>query len=53
LPAPFLAWAGGRARVVWLYGGDSEGGPCEAYAHHGFNGLDGQAVGVVSGVAAR
>lgn len=51
--APFLAWAGGRARVVWLDGGTSEGPPCEAFAHHGFNGLDGQVVGVVSGFAAR
>jgi hypothetical protein len=51
--APFLAWAGGRARVVWLDGGDSEGDPCEAYAYHGFNGIDGHVVGVVSGFAAR
>ena len=32
---------------------DSEGDPCEAFAHHGFNGLDGQVVSVVSGFAAR
>jgi hypothetical protein len=51
--APFLAWAGGRARVVWLDGGTSEGPPCEAFAHHGFNGIDGQVVGVVSGFAAH
>ncbi len=51
--APFLAWAGGRARVVWLDGGVSEGNLCDAMAHHGFNGLDGQVVGVVSGFAAR
>ncbi len=50
---PFLAWAAGRARVVWLDGGVSEGDPCEAFAHHGFNGIDGQVVGVVSGFAAR
>ena len=50
--APFLAWAGGCARVVWLDGGASEGPPCEAFAHHGFNGIDGQVVGVVSGFAA-
>jgi hypothetical protein len=50
---PFLDWAGGRARVVWLDGGTSEGDPCEAFAHHGFNGLDGQVVSVVSGFAAR
>ncbi len=51
--APFLAWAGGRARVVWLDGGASEGNLCDAFAHHGFNGIDGQVVGVVSGFAAR
>ena len=51
--APFVAWAGGRARVVWLDGGASEGPPCEAFAHHGFNGVDGQVVGVVAGFAAR
>jgi hypothetical protein len=51
--APFLAWAGGRARAVWLDGGISEGPPCEAFAHHGFNGVDGQVVGVVSAFAAR
>jgi len=50
---PFADWAGGRARVVWLDGGTSEGDPCEAFAHHGFNGLDGQVVSVVSGFAAR
>jgi hypothetical protein len=47
--APVLAGAGGRARD----GGTSEGPPCEAFAHHGFNGIDGQVVGVVSGFAAR
>jgi hypothetical protein len=36
-----------------LDGGTSEGPPCEAFAHHGFNGIDGQVVGVVSGFAAR
>ena len=50
---PFLAWAGGRARVVWLDGGASEGNLCDAWAHHGFNGVDAQVVGVVSGFAAR
>jgi hypothetical protein len=51
--APFLAWAGGKARVTWLDGGVSEGNPCEARAHHGFNGIDGSVVAVVSGFAAR
>ena len=48
-----LAAAGGRAHVVWLDGGASEGPPCEAFARHAFNGLDGQVVGVVSGFVAR
>jgi hypothetical protein len=50
---PVHAWAGGRARVVWLDGGASEGDLCNSWAHHGFNGIDGQVVGVVSGFAAR
>ena len=44
---------GGRARVVWLDGGVSEGDPREAKACHGFNGVDAQVVRVVSGFAAR
>lgn len=51
--APFVAWAGGKARVVWLDGGISEGRPCEAMAHHGFNGIDGSVVAAVSAFAAR
>jgi len=46
--APFVAWAKGKARVVWLSGGGDEGEPCQAMAHHGFNGLDGRVVSVVS-----
>jgi hypothetical protein len=52
LPAgvePFIRWAGGRARVVWLTGGTASGDPCEAFAHHGFNGIDGQVVGLAAG----
>ena len=37
---PFVSWAAGRARAVWLSGGISVGDPCEARAYHGFNGLD-------------
>jgi hypothetical protein len=47
LPAgvdPFVRWAAGKARVVWLDGGTSTGPDCEARAHHGFNGLDGRVV---------
>ncbi len=51
--APFLEWAKGKARVTWLDGGSSEGNPCEAWAHHGFNGIDGQVVSAVAGFAAR
>jgi hypothetical protein len=51
--APFIAWAHGKARVTWLDGGVSEGNPCEAFAHHGFNGIDGSVVAAVSGFAAR
>jgi hypothetical protein len=52
LPAgvdPFIRWSAGRARVVWLSGGADEGDPCEAGAHHGFNGIDGQVVGLAAG----
>ena len=52
LPAgvdPFVAWSGGRARVAWLSGGANEGDPCEARSYHGFNGLDGQVVGLAAG----
>ncbi len=42
--APFIAWAGGKARVVWLDGGQAQGDPCQAKSHHGFLGLDGEVV---------
>jgi hypothetical protein len=43
---PFIKWSAGRARVSWLSGGAEQGDPCEAGGHHGFNGLDGQVVGL-------
>jgi len=52
LPAgvePFIKWSAGRARVSWVSGGKEEGDPCEALGHHGFNGLDGQIVGLAAG----
>lgn len=52
LPAgvdPFIRWSSGRARVRWLSGGAEEGDPCQARGHHGFNGLDGQVVGLAAG----
>jgi hypothetical protein len=52
LPAgvePFVKWSAGRARAVWVSGGINEGDPCQARGHHGFNGLDGQIVGIAAG----
>jgi hypothetical protein len=52
LPAgvePFVKWSAGRARAVWVSGGLNEGDPCQPGAHHGFNGLDGQIVGIAAG----
>lgn len=46
---PFVRWASGRARVVWISGGRSEGDPCEFMSHHGFNGNDGQVAGLAAG----
>jgi hypothetical protein len=50
---PFIAWSQGKARVVWLDGGEDDGDGCEAMAHHGFNGLDGRVVSVVAAFALR
>ena len=51
--APFVAWSRGKARARWLDGGTTTGNPCEAWSHHGFNGIDGQVVSAVAGFAAR
>jgi hypothetical protein len=32
-----------------LSGGAEQGDPCQAGGHHGFNGLDGQVVGLAGG----
>ena len=45
---PFVKWSAGRARVAWLSGGRNDGDPCEARGYHGFNGLDGQVVGLAA-----
>ncbi len=47
--APFIKWARGKARVVWLSGGSTQGNPCKARSHHGFLGLDGRVVGLAAG----
>ena len=49
--APFIAWSRGRAHVLWLDGGKNIGDPCQARAHHGFNGIDGQVVAAVANFA--
>jgi hypothetical protein len=51
LPAgvePFVKWSAGRARATWVSGGVSQGDLCEAQAYHGFNGIDGQIVGIAA-----
>jgi hypothetical protein len=51
LPAgvdPFIKWSAGRAHVTWVSGGSDQDDACEAMAHHGFNGLDGQIVGMAA-----
>jgi hypothetical protein len=47
--APFIKWAGGKARVAWLDGGSNDGDPCQAKGHHGFAGLDGRVVALAAG----
>ena len=52
LPAgvdPFVKWAAGRARVTWIDGGESEDDACEAFAHHGFNGVEARMVAAIVG----
>jgi len=44
---PFIAWAQGKARVVWLEGGEENGNPCEAQGYHGFRGIDQKVVEAV------
>ena len=46
---PFIKWARGKARVVWLSGGGTQGNPCKAKSHHGFYGLDGRVVALSAG----
>lgn len=49
LPALMQALsASPRAEVRVLRGGNDRGDPCEAAAHHGFNGLDGEAANLIA-----
>ncbi len=45
---PFITWAHGKARVVWLDGGSNIGNSCKARAHHGFAGLDAHVVSLAA-----
>jgi hypothetical protein len=47
--APFMAWAGSRARLVWIDGGTSQGNPCRNQAYHGFIGREGAVVSAIIG----
>jgi hypothetical protein len=46
--APFIKWSAGKARVVWLSGGSTQGNPCTPKSHHGFLGLDAKLVAIVA-----
>ena len=46
--APFIKWSAGKARVVWLSGGSTQGNPCKSKSHHGFLGLDAKVVAIVA-----
>lgn len=46
---PFMAWASGRARLVWIDGGTSRGNPCRNQAYHGFIGREGAVVSAIIG----
>lgn len=44
----FRKWHGGKLDVTMLDGPDGKGDPCDAYAAHGFAGIDGEVVSTVS-----
>lgn len=47
----FAKWAAGKARIVWVSGGQVKGDPCGPQSHHGYLGQDGQVVSLVAGFA--
>jgi len=51
--APFMAWAGSRARLVWISGGSDFGNPCGNQGHHGFVGREGAVVSAIIGFVQR
>ncbi|MGL4440708.1 MAG: hypothetical protein ACRCUE_15695 [Bosea sp. (in: a-proteobacteria)] len=46
---PFMEWASGRARLVWIDGGTSRGNPCRGQSYHGFVGREGAVVSAIVG----
>jgi hypothetical protein len=40
LVAPFQTWAGAKARVVWIDGGENKGSACYGLGYHGLAGRD-------------
>ncbi len=48
-----MAWASGRARLVWIEAGLDEGNPSGNHAYYGFVGRERAVVGVIVGLAGR
>jgi hypothetical protein len=46
---PFMVWASGCARLIWIDGGTSQGNPCRNHAYHGFIGREGAVVSAIIG----
>ncbi len=49
--SPFMNWARGRAKVLWIDGGKEEGNPCRYASHHGFAGQDAAIVAAIASFA--
>ena len=45
-PSTLKRWT--REQLIPIKGGESRGDPCEAFAYHGFNGLERQVVGRIA-----
>jgi hypothetical protein len=46
--APFIKWVAGKACMVWLSGGSTQGNSCKGASHNGFLGLDAQMVALAA-----
>lgn len=49
----FMAWAGSRARLIWIDGGHNKGNPCGNRAYHGFVGRDGAVISAIIGFVGK